>query len=149
MLLNKLDENTGTQLVIFRTYEDPKQTRGRFVVFNANDECIFSGATLELPNNKNQTNVSRIPASIYKGIRRKHQRFGKCIEVSPVTRRTGIFVHVGNYYSQIRGCILVGMGFKHINSDGIKDVYHSLPTMAKLYDSLQNEFEIVIFNSHN
>ena len=146
MQLRESDIGKGTELVIFRKRSSAKQTLGRFLVFNADDRCNFSGSTLELPNNSNQSNISRVPSGVYKCTKRIHKRFGRCIEIHEVSRRTGIFIHVGNYYTQIRGCILVGSGFKHINSDGVNDIYHSLPTMSILWDSLKKDFDLVIFN---
>ena len=61
-----------------------------------------------------------------------------------VPDRNYILIHAGNYYSDIRGCILVGMDHLDINKDGFKDVTYSKDTLKKLYKILPEKFELEI-----
>jgi len=147
MLLHKNHIGEGCELVIFREKQNANQCLGRFIVFDSNDQPIFSGATLELPFINNAQNISSIYTGTFIAKKQIHKRFGKCIYICEVNGRNGIYIHVGNYHTQIEGCILVGIGHKYLNYDNLKDVYHSLPTMAMLYDSLDTVFELTIFSN--
>lgn len=144
MILNKINIGKGVELVISRREKSKNQTLGRFVVFDKDDCCIFSGVTLELPYINNEKNISSITKGIYKASKVVHTKFGKSIEVINVSNRSGIFIHSGNYKEQIRGCVLVGFGFRDLNGDGILDVYNSRVTLDNLYDSLSNKFDLLV-----
>lgn len=64
--------------------------------------------TLELPWRKNLPMVSCIPAGSYICQFENHRKFGDTYKVLNVPMRSGIYIHRGNYTSEIRGCILVG-----------------------------------------
>ena len=64
--------------------------------------------TLELPWADNQNNISCIPAGTYAGILRYDKTDGWRIQLENVPGRMGVQIHVGNYTSQIQGCVLVG-----------------------------------------
>lgn len=146
MNLHPTDASSGTQLVIFRTSKSNKQTLSRLVVFNVEDICIFHCVGLELPFLDNKTNISSIPADVYRGRRWKSPKFGTCLKILDVPKRQHILVHVGNYYTDTSGCILVGRGFRDLNYDGLKDVYDSLRTLRKLVMAMSDSFEVVIFD---
>ena len=67
------------------------------------------GYTLELPWADNSNNISCIPIGTYNGILRYDKVDGWRIQVDNVPNRTGVQIHMGNYTSQIKGCILVGI----------------------------------------
>ena len=46
-------------------------------------------------------------------------------EVRNVPGRSGIRIHVGNFFNQIQGCILLGYGYKDVNNDGRLDIINS------------------------
>ena len=104
----------------------------------------FKCYTLELPWLSNKRNVSCIPSGIYlcKKITSPHN--GECFEVTNVYGRTHIQGHVGNFTSDILGCIAFGDGIKDINGDGISDVTSSKRTFKELMAILPNEFEMEI-----
>ncbi|MBS1635305.1 MAG: hypothetical protein JST26_05235 [Bacteroidetes bacterium] len=72
----------------------------------ANDEVICY--TLELPWADNLNNISCIPTGTYNGILRYDKADGWRIQLENVPNRTGVQIHMGNYTSQIQGCVLVG-----------------------------------------
>lgn len=105
----------------------------------------FKCFTLELPDLNNQVNISCIPEGIYKGTYIKSPSLGECIDIMDVKGRTYIRIHAGNYTSQIKGCILVGDGIRHLNGDNIPDITNSKYTLSILLDSLpSDDFEVEI-----
>ena len=126
-------------IIIERLSDNGTQTEGR----------MFLGTdlvrTLELPWKENRRRVSCIPKGEYNVIPHNSPKFGKCFWVQDVANRSEILIHVGNYYKQILGCILVGMQSKDINNDGQMDVAYSKKAMQKLikYTDFQ-PFKLVI-----
>jgi len=93
------------------------------------------GKTLELPWKNNETNISRVPAGVYKAKIRSDGKRKWRIELIGVTgvsghERKNVQIHVGNYQRQIKGCVLVG---KEIAKNGSACmVTHSKDTLNKL-----------------
>ena len=125
-------------IIVRKHYE--KYTKGIMVVENE----YF--ATLELPWNDNERNISAIPEGEYVTSKFTSNKFGPCFAVKGVPNRSLIRIHVGNFTSQIRGCILVGKEHKDINLDGIIDVVKSRDTINRLYKILPNSFLCKIIN---
>lgn len=113
--------NTAT---IQRSASTKKQTLGKLTATNGSS--IFSCNTLELPWLGNKSNVSCIPKGIYDVIFTTSKKFPNgSYEVQKVLNRSGIRLHVGNYYNDIEGCILLGTSRADINKDGEIDVTNS------------------------
>jgi len=70
--------------------------------------------TLELPYRNNKSDISSIPAGQYdatihfEGRSGPYENEGYRITLLNVPYRSGIQIHIGNYPTQIEGCILVG-----------------------------------------
>jgi hypothetical protein len=64
---------------------------------------------LELPWKDNANNISCIPVGSYQGTIRTDGNKGWRIELVSVPDRTNVQLHVGNYTTDILGCILLGM----------------------------------------
>ena len=93
----------------------------------------FSCFTLELPWLDNAGGVSCIPAGIYSYKKRMSPGKGyTVIELIDVPERTFIQIHLGNFTSQILGCIIPGTAIKDVNADGIPDVVDSEKAFNKL-----------------
>jgi hypothetical protein len=111
------------------------------------DDCVigrlecgtFHCFTLELPDKDNARNISCIPEGTYKAFKRNSPKNGAVIELIGVKNRTNIQIHVGNYTSQIEGCILVGKSITYMNKDSIPDVTDSRNTLIKLLDLLPKD----------
>lgn len=91
------------EIMINRTYKQMNSAIGRLSV-NGTELCW----TLELPWKDNQNNVSCIPVGFYTGTIRTDGTKGWRIELMGVPNRTNVQIHVGNYPSDVQGCILVG-----------------------------------------
>jgi hypothetical protein len=82
--------------------------------------------TMELPWEDNQNNISAIPVGKYNGFLRYDKSDGWRIQLENVPNRSGVQIHVGNYTSQIKGCILVGEGVEDCTVSSSKKAYNKL-----------------------
>lgn len=135
--------------VLSRKYEN-SLTRGRLVVFDG-EKVRLQILTLELPWNGNQRRVSCIPEGRYEVHKIYSPKFGNCFHLQDVPDRDGILIHKGNYASLLSdypndtsGCILPGMAFEDINSDGQVDIIQSTHALKSLLNIMPNEFMLHI-----
>lgn len=103
-------------------------------------ECM----TLELPWRDNERYISKIPEGEYKGVKHISPNFGKSIWIQDVPNRSEILIHVGNFYTDILGCILVGDKLADINGDGNLDVLNSRTTINRLYELCDDTVNVII-----
>ncbi|MFT5730781.1 MAG: hypothetical protein ACI8PB_004971 [Desulforhopalus sp.] len=68
----------------------------------------FISHTLELPWENNKSFISSIPSGTYSAILRYDKNDKWRLQLKGVPKREGIQLHIGNYPSDIQGCILVG-----------------------------------------
>lgn len=115
------------------------------MVFDGVD-MVFNCVTLELPDRQNQRNISRIPAGRYRAIHHVSPRFGPSLWIKDVPGRSEILIHLGNYFTNTRGCILPGRAFADMNRDGELDVTSSRDTMTDLLSITPNTFQIDIID---
>jgi len=141
--LSNSKEKEIIRLKIERINYEKKQTRGIGTILKG-DKIIFSFKTLELPDLNNVRNISCIPIGKNTVRKRYSEKHGNHFELLDVDNRSYILIHSGNFYTDIRGCILVGSSFVDINVDGYLDVFESRKTMLTLNDILPVEFELEI-----
>lgn len=120
------------------------QTLGTLTVFNEDAQVVAHLRCLELADKDNKVGISSIPAGDYIVVPRTSEKYGKHFHITDVKGRSYILIHAGNYYTQIRGCVLVGLGFKDINGDGVMDVTSSVPAMNKLLKAAPKGFQLTI-----
>jgi len=132
-------------LKIVRWWENQMQTLGLAHVMDEK-KAVFDFKTLELPWKDNRPGVSCIPAGRYQVVKHHAPAFGACFWLPNVPGRTEILIHPGNYYTQIRGCILPGADFSDINRDGHRDVTQSRETIRRLLTILPDIFFLEIIN---
>lgn len=122
------------KIIINRIVEGLVSTLGFGTIQNGKDP-VFNFVTLELQNNHNQINISSIPAITYKCkvINRPNNK-GLAILLLNVPGRSAIEIHPGNFYSDIKGCILPGLYFKDINDDNYVDVAESTKAFNKIIE---------------
>lgn len=136
------------------------QTLGKLTVKDENEKEIFSCDTLELPWKENKNRISCIPEGSYKAIFRDFGNYAnrsfhiQTLKGEEVPGRTSILIHSGNFFTDTKGCILVGKNYadiayksskRTIQKDNILDLLNSRKTMDTLLD-LGREFEIDILN---
>lgn len=122
------------KLVLNRLIENERQILGELKAYNESGVLLGVFKTLELPWLGNRRKVSCIPLGVYDIKRGISGKNGNVYNVLGVPDRIGIQIHVGNFYTQIEGCILVGHLHKDINKDGLLDVTDSRRAMNELYN---------------
>jgi len=110
-------------------------------------ETGFRCFTLELPWLNNVRSQSCIPGGIYRWEKHESPSLGPVVHILGVDDRTWIYIHKGNYTSQIKGCILVGTMIKDLNGDGIPDVGNSSTAFDNLMEQLPNSGKITLLRS--
>ncbi|MDN5210957.1 DUF5675 family protein [Fulvivirgaceae bacterium BMA12] len=138
---NDLYPTLRTELI--RTSDDSVQTLGEFRVLD-NDHLLYTCKTLELAWRNNQINISCIPEGEYWVEKRYNTRRRNHFQILDVKGRSWILIRIGNYYTQIKGSVLVGERHIDINQDGYKDVTNSRKTMVELYRKLPKRFKLKI-----
>lgn len=132
------------KLLIERYSFSKKQTIGKGYLLNDNGSIIFDFETLELPYIKNKRNISCIPKGKYKVIKRYSEKFKNHFHILNVPNRDYILIHRGNYYTQLRGCVLIGSDLKWLNFDDEVDVINSVKTLDKLLNYIDSEIDLEI-----
>lgn len=130
---------------IARIESTDKQIIGQWTILE-NDKPIYVCNTLELPDKNNEPQISCIPKGSYecrKTSGSPHIKYPH-IDIINVPNRSGIKIHKGNYYTQIRGCVLVGKGITDINSDGYKDVTSSGIALSEILAIVPDVFMLEI-----
>lgn len=141
----------ATSARLERRYHTPKvQTRGKLILLNGLYR-IDTFPVLELSWQNNQRNISCIAAGKYLLVPHYSPKFGNCLWVQTEDGyttlpggRQEVLIHAGNFYTQIRGCILPGTDFRDINSDGHLDVVNSRIAMRDIVKKVKEpiSFEI-------
>ena len=111
--------------------DDDTQTLGHFMLYQGL-KILMECKSLELPDRGNQRNVSRIPSGKYVCSNRYSGKYGHHFILNGVEDRSLILIHLGNYKTDTRGCILLGTRFSDIDKDGHLDVTNSRNTMTRL-----------------
>ena len=130
---------------LLRLKENDTETLGRILVFDGLYKA-FECVTLELPDRENKTSISRIPAGIYNCKARVSIKYGWHFIVEDVDKRSFILLHYGNYFTNTKGCILLGNDFADINKDGHLDITSSKQTMENFVKIMPQEFELTIID---
>ena len=129
---------------INRLDESQVQTLGVMNVYRKLG-LLFSLKTLELPYLNNERNLSCIPTGSYNVKLTPSLRHGGLLyEVLDVPGRDGIRFDKANYFSELKGCIAVGLEYVDVNGDGFLDVTNSGACHQFMRDILGNEFKLII-----
>ena len=122
-----------TTLFIDRWYHDDC-TIGRATIKDNDFQCF----SLELPDLDNQINISCIPHGTYECEKISDTKFS----IKNVPNRTYIQGHIGNFVTDIQGCVI--FGDRVLFSDGVPMVGNSQSTFSKLMNNLPNVFDLII-----
>lgn len=114
-----------------KKYTD-KQTIGTMDVYK-NGDFVCCLSTLELAWNNNEVEKSCIPKGIYPVKPYTSPKYKNAFILEETTPRTKILIHKGNYHTNTKGCILVGLSHYDINVDGYLDVSYSSPAILYHY----------------
>lgn len=124
---------------------DSHITRGTVSALLVDD--IVCCNTLELPWKHNNVDISCIPMGEYEIFLRKDSSRGyNLYEIKSVDGRTNIQIHVGNYLSQIKGCMLTG------KVPELKDGKYWIPSSQDMYNKFmkmmngRTEDKLIVMN---
>lgn len=93
--------------------------------------------TLELPWRGNAPEISSIPPGSYPATLRYDKSDRWRLQLTNVPGRDGVQIHIGNYTSEVRGCVLVGAGISgdlctlresRVAYDRLKQAFYGTPT---------------------
>ena len=132
---------------LLRLQEDEKQTLSEIIFYDNDVNRVLEVKALELPNRDNQRSISRVNAGKYICKLRYSDKYKWHYHLQDVEGRSLILIHFGNYYTNTRGCILVGNGFTDINKDGYRDVTSSKKTVKRVLEVMPKEFELTIVDN--
>jgi len=132
------------KVTITRSKLEDAQTLGALVLTNDEGKKLFNCKTLELPWLNNKRNESCIPLGNYKVVARQSAKYNKHYHIQDVPGRSFVLIHIGNYYTQTKGCILVGKSVSDINGDGYLDVTNSKSALQELLKLAPNGFDLEI-----
>lgn len=128
--------------ILNRLEENDKQTLGHLTLYKDAIK-LFDCYTLELADKQNQVRISRIPPGSYQVQKRHSKKFGNHFHILDVPGRSFILIHSGNFYTQIKGCILIGNALSDINQDNERDVVNSKFTLKQLLKTV-DKFQLKI-----
>lgn len=132
------------RILIDRYSSEEKQTIGKFYLLRDDGSVIDEWHSLELPWLDNQRNISCIPKGAYKARKHNSPKFGESLWIQDVPNRSEILIHKGNFYTDILGCILIGIGLSDINKDGFVDVTRSADAINLLLLHLKDVDGIMV-----
>ena len=125
------------RLYLIRTIFEDEQTLGNLLVIDDNAIIQYGCKTLELGWKYNEKYISCIPKGTYRVELEYSPDFDAMLyELKGVENRSEIKIHNGNFYDQIKGCILVGDSHDYIDGDIYKDVTNSKRTLERLHRAL-------------
>lgn len=127
------------KLTIKRLSDNGYQTLG--LLYNPSTTVYH---TLELPWKNNEHQISCIPKGIYDVVKRYTKERGWHFHILNVPDRDIVLMHVGNYFTDILGCVLPGKGLADINGDGKLDVTASRPALNALLKIMPEKFKLEI-----
>lgn len=130
-------------LVLVRYKDTGKETVGVLRLYDGNHE-VTKFSTVELPWRENRRNISCIPTGTYNVLPRHTIDRGHHFILEGIRNRSGVLIHAGNFYTEIRGCILVGLNHADINKDGELDVVESKKAMLHLIRLVTEPIKLTI-----
>jgi hypothetical protein len=125
---------------INRFWQDKNQTSGTCTVLDNNGFPVFTSLALERGWRNNENNVSCVPKGTYKLEYEYSSRFKTFLwELKGVPKRSEAKFHSANYWSQLEGCIALGLRYKKLNADSYNDLTNSADTMSAFHQVLKGE----------
>ena len=129
------------ELILIRTTKNEEITKGTLLVME-NDKTLFKCETIELPDKRNQKNISCIPEGRYIIKKRTSPKFGQHYIVENVPNRSMILIHTGNRKENTEGCILVGQRTGNDNY-----IWHSRHALNDILELTPKELILSIIKS--
>ena len=137
-------------LVGIRLRDFPDRSLGHLYAYRGENR-VAEFKLLELPDRENKQNISRIPAGKYRVRVEKDDHYGLYLRIiSPVPGRERVLVHFGCFPRNTRGCLLVGMIFADLDSDGLPDINatrEAVDRLCSIVGPVGSEADLFIFDA--
>ena len=134
------------KLVLTRLSSDHTCTLGMLSVYDGLQKQAEL-RTLEPPWYNNATGKSCIPEGKYQVRPRSTQGRGDHLILIDVQGRSFILIHSGNFPADSTGCVLVGMRFSDLDSDGKLDISASREALHILTSLVQEPAMLTIVDA--
>lgn len=131
-------------LKLTRTKKTNYQTLGELEVLKPGSGPARVFATLELPWQNNQRNISCVPTGFYRLTKRFSPKYGDHFLLEDVPNRSLILIHHGNYAKDTKGCILIGRSVIDLDGDRRLDITNSQNSMETLNALTEGTSELFI-----
>ncbi|MCF8218709.1 MAG: DUF5675 family protein [Bacteroidales bacterium] len=129
-----------------------KQSLGTAVLYDPFGNVAGYYKTLELPDRDNKRNVSCIPEGTYYASFRGKEQSGSLsydhVILHDVPNRSYILIHIANYYTDLKGCIGLGLMFTDIDKDGYRDISYSTAAFKQLMGNVPKDKGILVTIRH-
>lgn len=130
---------------LHRYFQDTNQSMSTAVILGDSNVPLYASIMLERGWQKNQQNISCIPAGTYRVVLEWSNRFKMDLwEIKDVPNRSECKFHAANYWQQLNGCIAPGRRPKHLNTDKYLDVTDSKKTLADFHQALKPFDEAIL-----
>ena len=135
-------------VLINRYKVDKNYSLGHCFIKHENGLVEFIGACIERGWRDNHSNISCVPEGVYELKLEHSPRFRKNLwELYGVPNRSECKFHAANYWSQLNGCIALGVKHKDVDGDGDPDVTSSRVTMKKFHSIMAGSVAKVIIKT--
>jgi len=129
-------------VIIDRYWGSSKQSSGVIRVIDNECRPLFAAITLERGWQKNLPFISCIPIGNYIIKIEWSEKFQKDLwEIKGVDNRSECKFHVANFWTDLEGCVSLGLKSKKINADEYFDITNSRNTMKAFHDVLKGSKE--------
>lgn len=153
-------DSENVRLLLIRDTQNEAQTLGRLqIVVSETGRVIWECKSLELAWKDNMRGKSRIPGPNYGGqlypkghykvVKRETSTRPLHFHITNVQNRSLILIHIGNFYTDIEGCILPGLEYADIaykghEKDGLPDVTSSSKALDIMLKNLPHRFTMEV-----
>lgn len=127
------------KITLLRYHQSDRETLGMLKI----GDFIPPLYTLELPWVNNLRNISCIPVGEYHVSTLETQKYKDVYHIKDVPNRNYILFHPGNFITQTKGCILIGLGtMTSPNSTVIRNSVHGIQKLRKYLSD--RDFTLII-----
>lgn len=130
---------------ITRYTQDYNQTMGVCTILGDNDTPMFTSLSLERGWRENQGSVSCIPRGIYEVVLEYSPKFKMDLwEIKDVENRSECKFHSANFWTDLNGCIALGLRVAELNNDSYYDITNSKDTMRAFHKTLEGHYKATL-----
>jgi len=134
----------ASKCILLRNSQTSKQITGTLLLYDGWGNLLSMLRTIETPIITRDTVLPFLPKGKYNCIHHKSERYAKCVQIQGVAEFPLLLIHMGNYYWQSGGCMLIGQELRQLEQDSLADVVNSFPALTELLDTTFETFNLTI-----